>query len=56
MLDKFSDENLNTLAKVVTHEDVLNLANGTAVAKTLTRIVARAPIGIMGLISAYLRG
>ena len=56
MLDKFSDENLNTLAKVVTHEDVLNLANGTAVARTLTRIVARAPIGIMGLISAYLRG
>ena len=56
MLDKFSDENLNTLAKAVTHEDVLNLANGTAVAKTLTRIVARAPIGIMGLISAYIRG
>ncbi len=56
MLDKFSDNNLNTLAKVITHEDVLNLANGTAVARTLTRIVARAPIGIMGLISAYLRG
>jgi digeranylgeranylglycerophospholipid reductase len=56
MLDKFSDENLNTLAKVITHEDVLNLANGTAVARTLTRIVARAPIGIMGLLSAYLRG
>ena len=56
MLDKFSDENLNTLAKVVTHEDVLNLANGTAVARTLTKIVARAPMGIMGLISAYLRG
>jgi len=56
MLDRFSDENLNTLAKVVTHEDVLNLANGTAIARTLTRIVARAPIGIMGLISAYLRG
>ncbi len=56
MLDKFSDENLNTLAKVVTHEDIMNLANGTAVARTLTKIVARAPIGIMGLISAYIRG
>jgi digeranylgeranylglycerophospholipid reductase len=55
MLDKFSDNNLNTLAKVITHEDVLNLANGTAVARTLTKIVARAPIGIMGLLSAYLR-
>jgi digeranylgeranylglycerophospholipid reductase len=56
MLDKFSDENLNTFAKVVIHEDVINLANGTAITRTLTRIVAKAPIGIMGLISAYLRG
>jgi digeranylgeranylglycerophospholipid reductase len=56
MLDKFSDENLNTLAKVVTNEDVLNLANGTAVARTMTKIVARAPVGILGLLSAYLWG
>jgi digeranylgeranylglycerophospholipid reductase len=56
MLDRFSDENLNTLARVVTHEDVLNLANGNEVAKTLARLVARSPKGIMGLLSAYLRG
>jgi digeranylgeranylglycerophospholipid reductase len=56
ILDKFSDENLNTLAKVVTDEDVINLANGIAVTRTLAKIVTRAPIGIIGLISAYLRG
>ncbi len=55
MLDKFSDENLNILAKVMTHEDVLNLANGTSVARTLTRIVARSPRGIINLMSAYLK-
>jgi hypothetical protein len=55
MLDKFSDENLNTLAKVVTNEDVLNLANGTSMGRTLTRIVARSPRGIIGLMSAYLK-
>ena len=55
MLDRFSDENLNTLAKVITNEDVLNLANGTSVARTLTRIVARSPKGIINLMSAYLK-
>ncbi len=55
MLDKFSDENLNILAKVMTHEDVLNLANDTSVARTLTRIVARSPRGIINLMSAYLK-
>jgi digeranylgeranylglycerophospholipid reductase len=56
MLDRFSDEDLNTLARVITNEDILNLANGTAVARTLTKIVARAPLKIMRLISDYIRG
>jgi len=55
MLDKFSDKNLNTLAKVITNEDVLNLANGVSVTQTLTKIVARSPGGIIGLMSAYLK-
>ena len=55
MLDKFSDENLNILAKVVTNEDVLNLANGTSVTRTITRIMARSPKGIINLMSAYLK-
>jgi digeranylgeranylglycerophospholipid reductase len=56
MLDRFSDEDLNTLARVVTNEDVINLANGIAVTRTLTKIVTRAPLEIIGLISSYLRG
>lgn len=56
MLDRFSDEDLNTLARVVTNEDILNLANGTAVTRTLTKIMARAPLGIIRLVSAYMRG
>ncbi len=56
MLDRFSDENLNTLARVITNEDILNLANGVAVTRTLARIVTRSPIGIIKLISAYIRG
>jgi digeranylgeranylglycerophospholipid reductase len=55
MLDKFSDENLNTLAKVMSNEDVLNLVNGISVTQTLTRIVARSPSGIINLMSAYLK-
>ncbi len=55
MLDRFSDEDLNALAKIITNEDVLNLANGTAVGRTLTKIVARAPLRMMRLVSAYLR-
>ncbi len=56
MLDRFSDDDLNTLAGIITNEDILNLANGMAVGRTLTRIVARAPVGIMKLVSAYMRG
>jgi len=56
MLDRFSDENLNTLARVITNEDVINLANGVSVTRTLVRIMARSPIGIIRLISAYVRG
>jgi len=56
MLDRFSDENLNTLARVITNEDVINLANGVSVTRTLVRIMARSPIGIIKLMSAYVRG
>ncbi len=56
MLDRFSDENLNTLARVITNEDVINLANGVAVTRTLVRIIARSPIDIIRLMSAYVLG
>jgi hypothetical protein len=41
---------------VITKEDIISLANGIAVKRTLAKIVARAPGKIIGLISSYLRG
>lgn len=55
MLDKFSDEDLNTLAKVITNQDILSLANGENVAGTITGLVRRSPRKIIRLIRAYLR-
>ncbi len=55
MLDKFSDDDLNTLSEVVTNDDVLSLANGTNVAATVAGLVKRSPMKIIRLIRAYLR-
>ncbi|TRO46932.1 NAD(P)/FAD-dependent oxidoreductase [Candidatus Bathyarchaeota archaeon] len=55
MFDRFEDRDLNTLAKIISSEDILNLANGTNVGRTLTRLVSRAPLGILRLMRAYLR-
>jgi digeranylgeranylglycerophospholipid reductase len=55
MLDKFKDEDLNTLAEVINNEDVLALANGENVRATLTGIVKRSPRKLIQLIRAYLR-
>ena len=54
MLDRFEDRDQNTLAKIISSEDILNLANGTNVGRTLTRIVSRAPLGILRLMKSYL--
>ena len=56
MLDKFSDEDLNTFAEVLTSEDALALANGKNVAGVLARVVRRAPLKIIKLVAAYMRG
>ena len=55
MLDKFSDDDLNTLSEVITNKDVLALANGTDVTATLAGLVKRSPMKIIRLIRAYLR-
>ena len=55
MLDRFGDDDLNLLAGVVTNEDVLSLANGTDVSRTLARVVARSPGKIVRLLASYLR-
>ena len=54
MLDKFSDEDLNTLSEVITNEDVLALANGTNVPATLIGLVKRSPMKIVRLIRSYI--
>ena len=54
MLDKFSDEDLNTLAEVLTSEDVLAMANGHDVPRVIARIVKRAPVKIMKLLTSYM--
>ena len=56
MLDRFSDSDLNTLAEVLTGEDVLALANGVDVARVLAGVVTRAPLKIVRLVAAYVRG
>jgi digeranylgeranylglycerophospholipid reductase len=55
LLDKFTDEDLNLLADVITNQDILDLANGNDVSKTLTQIIKRSPMKIMRLIKAFLR-
>jgi len=55
MLDKFSDDDLNTLSEVITNEDVLALANGTNVPATLAGLVRRSPMKIISLVRVYLR-
>ena len=55
MLDKFTDEDLDTLSEIITNEDILALANGTNVAGTIAGLVKRSPMKIIRLIRAYLR-
>ncbi|MCX6642721.1 MAG: hypothetical protein NTV15_04970, partial [Candidatus Bathyarchaeota archaeon] len=55
MIDKFTDDDLNTLAGVVTSEDIFNLVNGTDVKRTLAKIVKRSPGKILKLVAAYMR-
>ena len=55
MLDKFEDEDLNTLARMLSSEDIINIANGTNVGRTLAKLMTRAPRGILRLMQAYLR-
>jgi digeranylgeranylglycerophospholipid reductase len=55
MLDKFTDDDLNTLSEVITNDDVLALANGTNVAGAVAGLIRRSPVKIMKLLRACLR-
>lgn len=55
MIDKFTDDDLNTLAEIITRDDILALANGENSAVALTGLVKRSPRKLMHLIRVYLR-
>ena len=55
MLDKFSDDDLNTLSTVITNDEILSLANGQNTKRTVAKICARSPGKIMKLMAAYLK-
>jgi digeranylgeranylglycerophospholipid reductase len=55
MLDKFSDDDLNSLSEIITTNDILSLANGDHATIALAGIVKRSPRKIIQLIRAYLR-
>ncbi len=55
MLDKFSDEDLDVLAEVISTEEIMHMANGLNVASTLAGLVKKSPMKLIQLIRAYLR-
>jgi digeranylgeranylglycerophospholipid reductase len=55
MLDKFSDEDLDVLADVISHEDIMHMANGLNVASAMAGLVKKSPMKLMHLIRAFLR-
>jgi digeranylgeranylglycerophospholipid reductase len=56
MLDRFSDDDLDMLAEVITGEDIIALANGLEVARVLTKLLKRSPLKLMRLMASYIRG
>jgi digeranylgeranylglycerophospholipid reductase len=55
MLDKFSDDDLNVLADIISTDEIMHMANGLNVASTLAGLVKKSPMKLMQLIRAYLR-
>jgi digeranylgeranylglycerophospholipid reductase len=55
MLDKFSDDDLDVLADVISHEDIMHMANGLNVASAMAGLVKKSPMKLMHLIRAFLR-
>jgi len=55
MLDKFSDDDLNSLADIITNDEILALANGENTKRIIAKIVTRSPGKIMKLMTAYLK-
>ena len=55
MFDRFEDKHYNTLVEIIEPDDIINLTNGESVTRTVARLVARSPRGMISLMSAYIR-
>lgn len=54
LLDRLRDEDLNRLPRVISGEDLVKLANGTAVKRTIVRVMTRSPGDIISLLKSLL--
>jgi len=55
MLDNFEDKHYNSMVDIIEPEDIINMTNGTNTKRTIAKLIARSPRGVIGLMSAYLR-
>ena len=55
MLDKFSDDDLDVLADIISTDEIMHMANGLNVASTLAGLIKKSPMKLIQLIRAYLR-
>jgi len=56
ILDRFNDDDLNSLLYALTSEDILALVNGRDITRVLAGVAMRSPLKFMRLMASYLRG
>jgi digeranylgeranylglycerophospholipid reductase len=56
ILDRFNDDDLNSLLYALTSEDILDLVNGIDITRVLGGVAMRSPLKFMRLMASYLRG
>jgi len=54
MLDRFSDDDLNVLADVISHDEIVHMTTGLNVASVMSSLIKKSPMKLMQLIKAYL--
>ncbi len=55
MLDSFEDKHFNAIVEIIEPDDIINMTNGTNVKRTIAKLIARSPRGVIGLMSTYIR-
>ncbi len=56
ILDRFNDDDLNSLPYALTSEAILDLVNGIDITRVLAGVAMRSPLKFMRLLASYLRG